>query len=877
MFCPNCGVDVKDANFCPECGTAIDSPETASVESASDFNSVAHMDSRTVKTEADDSTPTNDKDEKGKKNRKTRKLLIALISVILVIGGVCGSIWAIGRFRNSKENNAQDSEQGLSIDAIYVSESDIQTYETASVLVEVKLKEGDFSKLKIVDEKRKTIGTVNDKGVDGDRCPDDGVYSGMISFYSENAVPMNIYALYDEQISDKYETIYFYPEYKSEYYYEYLNLDEELNEICRQYPDPEEAHNAAMDRLTTKKENGEIGNFVFESGSIVIDLNSGATYVYSYNPGGEYKGAVTRLAEEEAQEVELFTISPKVNTILTIQPYRSSLGAGGVDDAAEAIEDSDYNFVFSSDSDNASVSIELLKELNRYNVIILDGHGGHSTVHHSFFGTGTEITDEREGQYWADLYYDRLIHVNGGRYAVTAAFFERHYEYNDFGDTIVYLGCCHGADDSVLADTLIAKGVDAVLAYKNSVTSSYDKKMVTTIFEELSKEQNAPVTLSEALNIAQSEHGVTDNSKAHWYNWLFGNYETEANRARLYIIGDKNYTLSMESGSLRGKVADCTTGISIENAYVTATASGANNSADYIATDYFGNFNLPLEKGTYDLMIQANGYLRCDINNIRVENNATTYLENTILLEQKDEDVATFISGQVVNAVTGEAVENATILFRKNYNQVKGDYVKGSGGSNLVLVSDADGNYYSDDLAYGYYTAEVSKDGFATQYVNVVASDDEQISDNQMLLIAPEAQGSDFRITLEWAQNPRDEDAHIVGDLPWEFHVYYNDKTAYNSGEVIANLDHDDTRGNGFETITLKADPQGTYHYYVHHYAGSGSLSTSNAIVKVYQGGVMVKQYNVPVDQGTGVYWNVFDIVNGKVVSINRISDSPSR
>ena len=87
-------------------------------------------------------------------------------------------------------------------------------------------------------------------------------------------------------------------------------------------------------------------------------------------------------------------------------------------------------------------------------------------------------------------------------------------------------------------------------------------------------------------------------------------------------------------------------------------------------------------------------------------------------------------------------------------------------------------------------------------------------------------------------------------------------------------MDHDDTRGNGFETVTLRVDPNNFYSYYVHRYAGAGSLSTSNAIVKVYQGGVMINQFNVPVDQGTQDYWNVFNIVDGKVIPINRISDS---
>jgi hypothetical protein len=35
----------------------------------------------------------------------------------------------------------------------------------------------------------------------------------------------------------------------------------------------------------------------------------------------------------------------------------------------------------------------------------------------------------------------------------------------------------------------------------------------------------------------------------------------------------------------------------------------------------------------------------------------------------------------------------------------------------------------------------------------------------------------------------------------------------------------------------------------------------------------MVKKYNVPIDGGTGIYWNVFKIENGEIVDVNRISE----
>ena len=649
-----------------------------------------------------------------------------------------------------------------------------------------------------------------------------------------------------------------------------------MNAIYSQYYDIEEAHTAILDELQDKKDNNEIVDFVFEHGSITIYLLSGSVYVYSYNPGGVFKSSAT-ITTEDHEEVGLYTISPNVNTLLSMQPYRDELGAGGVDSAAETVADSSYSFVFNNNCDNSTVNVELMKELDKYNVILLDGHGGYSSNLHSFFGIGTPITESNSNLYWADLYYDRIIQLSGGQYGITAAFFDHYYGSSDFGETIIYLGCCHGADDSVLANTLISKGVDAVFAYRNSVSVTYDTKMVTSVFDELSKEKDTPVTVEQALNNAQSQHGKTDNTNAHWYNWLFGNYEKEENRAQLFFFGDKNFTLSMENSSLRGKVADGITNTDIYNATITATKPGESNSIANTKTDNAGNFNLQLTAGFYDITVQASGYMNCIIKNVEIAYDSTTYLQNTILLEQKTDDLVAFVGGTVTNAVTGDSVKGASIVFRENYNQLDGECVKDENDKTITIISDENGNYYSDQLAYGYYTAEITKDGYVTQYVNVIASDNSQISGYQNIVLAPKAEGNDYRITLEWEENPRDEDAHIVGTVPDNFHVYYSTKSYYDGEELIANLDHDDTDGNGFETITLKVDPEGTYQYYVYHFAGSGSLSTSNAIVKVYQGGVMIKQYNVPIDQGEGRYWNVFNIVDGKVVTINHISDSPSQ
>lgn len=884
MKCPNCGYDEVRGHFCPNCGFEMSLAAEPAPASDSTSNLGANTAPQQKTAPAPKTTPAQkaapapksapaQKAANGAPKKKSKAGLavaISLVSVVLIVG----LIWGITALLGGKEPVVQ-----FTVASIDISDRDVPTDTEFVTQAKVVLAEGEnIPYFSIVNEKGKKFGKVNDRGEEGDDIAGDGIYTGEITLTSKKAEPMKLFASYKEVVSEKSETVYFYPEFTDDYYYGYQELKNDLDNLYWSYSDLESAHNAALELLEEKKREDVIESFEFDGTSITVTFPFGSAYIYSYNPEGIYKSSVGNdNGELDDPETEgLYTISPNLNNILTLQPYSYELGGSNVDSAAHSVAGSDYAFIFRGNMDNGDVSVELMKNLDQYNLIILDGHGGYSPTLHSFFGIGTPVTDYNDRDYWADLYYNRLVRLSGGQYGVTAAFFERYYDSDDFGDSLVYLGCCHGADDSVLADTLISKGVDAVFAYRNSVTVSYDSKMVRTIFEEMAREGDTPVTVADALQIAKNQHGEVDNTFGNWYNWLFGNYEDEDNRAKLELFGKTDFSLDMKNSSLRGKVADSLTGEYLANAYITTHT--ADKGEVYIKTDESGNFSLPLTPGVYNIKVRANGYLDCVISNVKIEENSTTYLQNTIMLEQKADDTVSFVGGSVTNAVTGNPVVGASISFRENYNQLVGEYVTDENGQVITVISNEYGEYYTESLPYGYYTAEISMEGFATQYVNVIASDDTSLSLGQGLLIAPEASGNDFRITLEWEENPRDEDAHIVGSYNGNyFHVYYASQSYYdyNYEDVVATLDHDDTQGNGFETITLTVDPQGTYHYYVHHFAGYGNLSTSNAIVKVYQGGVMIKQYNVPIDQGTGIYWNVFSIENGKVISVNRIASTP--
>lgn len=99
-------------------------------------------------------------------------------------------------------------------------------------------------------------------------------------------------------------------------------------------------------------------------------------------------------------------------------------------------------------------------------------------------------------------------------------------------------------------------------------------------------------------------------------------------------------------------------------------------------------------------------------------------------------------------------------------------------------------------------------------------------------------------------------------------------KSAYDGSVEVCNLDVDDTTSYGPETITLQLTTSNPYYYYIYLYAGTGSLATSEAQINLYQGDTLVATFNVPTDQGSGRYWNVFAIVDGQLTVRNTITSS---
>ena len=324
------------------------------------------------------------------------------------------------------------------------------------------------------------------------------------------------------------------------------------------------------------------------------------------------------------------------------------------------------------------------------------------------------------------------------------------------------------------------------------------------------------------------------------------------------------------TGILSGKVCKAsnrTTPIPNANVVAYIKTHGIYAPISSTKSDSNGNYSLRTPAGDYLVKITADGYI--DFNSYAtVAKDETTYME-TFLMVQGSESDKGIAKGRVVNSLAGTGVEGVNLSFRKYWNNT-------DASSTVVgtATTDADG-YYTAELPLGNYTAVATKNGFLESTFNIIVQ--EGTTDNQNGTITPIVSGDDFLITLTWGENPNDLDSHVIGTLSSgdQFHVYYSDKSQYDGDTEVCNLDYDDTTSYGPEHITLKPTSDKPYYYYIHHYAGSGSISTSNAKIKVEKGGVLIRQFNVPTALGTDIYWNVFAIVNGEIVVKNTITPEP--
>jgi hypothetical protein len=146
-----------------------------------------------------------------------------------------------------------------------------------------------------------------------------------------------------------------------------------------------------------------------------------------------------------------------------------------------------------------------------------------------------------------------------------------------------------------------------------------------------------------------------------------------------------------------------------------------------------------------------------------MESKVSTHIKNDTVTRS---GVGT-VGGNIINAFTGQGIENAKISIRRGINTTTGDFVS-------TILSNPNG-IYNTDLPSGNYTAEVTCDGYSIGYFNLISIGD-MVQDNQNGTITPVIPDGQTRIILTWGPIPSDLDSHLTGPSTDSnrFHVYFS-------------------------------------------------------------------------------------------------------
>ena len=289
---------------------------------------------------------------------------------------------------------------------------------------------------------------------------------------------------------------------------------------------------------------------------------------------------------------------------------------------------------------------------------------------------------------------------------------------------------------------------------------------------------------------------------------------------------------TLAAGTITGGVLSQDNDSDLSGVSVSFEKSGT--TVDTTTTDSSGDFSQTLILGTYTITYSKSGYLD-EIQSVTLAADNQTLVASTLKM-LPDSCTSGTISGTIKDAVNNNPVTGVSLSVRRGVNVTTGTIAKSDTTSNT-------GTYSLSSMSAGWYTVETSKSGYITSTLNVYACGDQSGQDTS---ISTTLDPGAMRIVLSW-KTTNDFDAHLTGPdnlsgqghgnaAHEQFHVwwyvseilegegdyfYYATDNYRCSGcsvsqisdNVTLNLESEDGKNFGPETITIAAVRSGTYRY----------------------------------------------------------------
>ena len=359
--------------------------------------------------------------------------------------------------------------------------SDVVVGEKTNITFKAKISNPQsipLDKIQVTDETGNEVGYLYDNGEKPDQNANDGVYTGTFELYSDREKEAN-YSAHINGASAS-QIIYFYVPLTREQLDEMDDFSQSIQKLTDKYTNSdgyikeEQAKtllNTVYDFCKKQQEKGIVKSYELDmdSYSIYIELSSGMVYLFS-------APIENRLAV--GSDMSILTMSPAENSI-AYQAGIKFLGENYVplSNSAKTIVNMDYSYTAQKHAENDKVTLDLLRSLSPFKVMLWEGHGGYNkkgepeTRYGLFTGEKVDKNKERKDPSLnADLKTKRVLTSNSilnPTYAITSKFVDKYFP--QLNDAFIYLGTCYSIKDTTFATSLNNKGAAAVWGFNKMV------------------------------------------------------------------------------------------------------------------------------------------------------------------------------------------------------------------------------------------------------------------------------------------------------------------------------------------------------------------------------------------------------------------------
>lgn len=294
------------------------------------------------------------------------------------------------------------------------------------------------------------------------------------------------------------------------------------------------------------------------------------------------------------------------------------------------------------------VSLELLKSIDQYDIVLYDAHGTLSNVLNSawavvntdpFVLTGEFADSKIEYITLSEDFYNNrtVVNLSNGRIGVGGKFFQHYYSEGQLDNMFFHFGACNSMKNDTLADGLISRGAVWVEGWSNSVNTRNDFCQLTRVLNSLIDGETVQQAIIDADEKVKKEYPEYYQDDCKLKGKGNGNYKLESkNKSTINIEEELEKAFR---GTLSGKVVSSKDNKTLADVDIIVYKSNDSNKKEIANsfTDKDGNFEISLSAGEYDFEFTKKGYLP-HTTGFKIEKGVINVLKDNIVLEAKTVD-----------------------------------------------------------------------------------------------------------------------------------------------------------------------------------------------------------------------------------------------